>query len=148
MSKTKESPVRASIVIEHVPSPTKKDRSKMVGMKRTRKSRDQIYELQRVYEASRGKPTKEELEQLAVDTGLKLQQVYKWYWDMEKKNDRLQKELVSGDREIRSPQRISRKIMKTQYTDEFGGYSKTWFADGLDAAAEEEEQGFGLDCLA
>lgn len=40
MSKTKESPVRASIVIEHVPSPTKKDRSKMVGMKRTRKSRD------------------------------------------------------------------------------------------------------------
>ena len=61
MSKTKESPVRASIVIEHVPSPTKKDRSKMVGMKRTRKSRDQIYELQRVYEASRGKPTKEEL---------------------------------------------------------------------------------------
>lgn len=104
--------------------------------------------MQRVYEASKGKPTKEELEHLAVDTGLKLQQVYKWYWDMEKKNDRLQNMLTSGDREIRSPQRISRKIMKTQYTDEFGGYSKTWFADGLDGAEEEEEQGFGLDCLA
>ena len=61
MSKTKESPVRVPTIIEHVPSPTKKDRSKMVGMKRTRKSRDQIYELQRVYEASKGKPTKEEL---------------------------------------------------------------------------------------
>ena len=27
--------------------------------------------------------------------------------------------------------RLSRKILKTQYTDEFGGYSKTWFSDGL-----------------
>ena len=28
--------------------------------------------------------------------------------------------------------RLSRKIMKTQYTDEFGGYSKTWFNDGIE----------------
>jgi hypothetical protein len=29
--------------------------------------------------------------------------------------------------------------MKTQYTDEFGGYSKTWFADGLDQVKNSEE---------
>lgn len=32
---------------------------------------------------------------------------------------------------MRSPLRLSRKILKTQYTDEFGGYSKTWFSDGI-----------------
>ena len=72
MSKTKESPIRAPCIIEHIPSPTKKDRSKMIGMKRTRKSRDQIYELQNLYEATNGKPTKEDLEELAMNTGLKL----------------------------------------------------------------------------
>ena len=66
---------------------------------------------------------------------------------MEKKNDRLQKELMNHDKELKSQLRLSRKIMKTQYTDEFGGYSKTWFADGLDAA-EDEDMGGGLDCLA
>ena len=66
---------------------------------------------------------------------------------MEKKNDRLQKELMNQDKELKSPQRLSRKIMKTQYTDEFGGYSKTWFADGLDAA-DDEDMGGGLECLA
>lgn len=75
---------------EKIPAPKgKKDRSQLIGLKRTRKSRDQIYELQRVYEDSKGKPTKEQLADLARGTGLKLQQVYKWYWDMEKKNDRL-----------------------------------------------------------
>lgn len=29
--------------------------------------------------------------------------------------------------------------MKTQYTDEFGGYSKTWFADGLDQVKNDEQ---------
>jgi hypothetical protein len=62
---------------------------------------------------------------------LKLQQVYKWYWDTEKKNDKLQKELRNNDPGVKSPLRISRKILKTQYTDEFGGYSKTWCADGV-----------------
>ena len=65
--------------------------------------------------------------------------------------------------------------MKTQYTDEFGGYSKTWFADGLDQvknseqlfdmpmeeeeaeevivkcvepASKENNQDYGMDCLA
>ena len=66
-----------------------KDRSALVGLKRTRKSRDQIYKLQKCYEDSRGKPTKAQLKQLAKNTGLKLQQVYKWYWDTEKKNDKL-----------------------------------------------------------
>lgn len=78
--------------------------------------------------------------------------------------------LESNDASIRSPQRISRKILKTQYTDEFGGYSKTWFADGLKRAKNNEEmeqdgleideddqmgenaaeptQDFGMDCLA
>lgn len=51
----------------------KKDRSQLIGLKRTRKSRDQIYELQRVYEGSKGKPTKEQLADLATNTGLKLQ---------------------------------------------------------------------------
>ena len=35
-----------------------KDRSALVGLKRTRKSRDQIYKLQKCYEDSKGKPTK------------------------------------------------------------------------------------------
>lgn len=80
---------------------------------------------------------------------------------MEKKNDRLQKELQANtDHEIKSPARMSRKIMKTQYTDEFGGYSKTWFADGLrqceypegvedptpDVIGESAD--YGMDCLA
>jgi len=68
---------------------------------------------------------------LSKEAGLKLQQVYKWYWDTEKKNDKLQKELKDNDPMIESPLRLSRKILKTQYTDEFGGYSKTWFTDGL-----------------
>lgn len=41
--------------------------------------------------------------------------------------------------------------MKTQYTDEFGGYSKTWFADGLATVEAEEDDndfGGGLDSLA
>jgi len=116
-----------------------KDRSALVGLKRTRKSRDQIYQLQKLYEESRGKPTKAQLKFLAKDSGLKLQQVYKWYWDTEKKNNKLQSVLEKDERNIRSPQRISRKIMKTQYTDEFGGYSKTWFADGLDQVKNSEE---------
>lgn len=54
--------------------------------------------------------------------------------------------------------RISRKILKTQYTDEFGGYSKTWFSDGLkemrnnknniDELEEENQGDFGMDYLA
>jgi hypothetical protein len=50
-----------------------KDRSALVGLKRTRKSRDQIYKLQKCYEDSKGNPSKLELKQLAKDTGLKLQ---------------------------------------------------------------------------
>jgi len=42
--------------------------------------------------------------------------------------------------------------MKTQYTDEFGGYSKTWFADGLKQCEDDNDQAgggdFGLDGLA
>ena len=116
-----------------------KDRSALVGLKRTRKSRDQIYQLQKLYEDSKGKPTKAQLKNLAKESGLKLQQVYKWYWDTEKKNNKLQSVLEKDERNIRSPQRISRKIMKTQYTDEFGGYSKTWFADGLDQVKNSEQ---------
>ena len=108
-----------------------KDRSALIGLKRTRKSRDQIYQLQKIYEDANGKPTKASLKNLAKETGLKLQQVYKWYWDTEKKNEKLQKELTANDPDCNSPLRISRKILKTQYTDEFGGYSKTWFTDGL-----------------
>ena len=121
-------------VEEPIKEPVKKipkDRSALIGLKRTRKSRDQIYQLQKVYEDAAGKPTKESLKQLAKDTGLKLQQVYKWYWDTEKKNVQLQKELTDYDPTVSSPLRLSRKILKTQYTDEFGGYSKTWFSDGL-----------------
>ena len=95
---------------------------------------------------------------MAKQTGLKLQQVYKWYWDTEKKNEQLQKEIKENDPEISSPMRISRKILKTQYTDEFGGYSKTWFTDGLkemrnnknniDELEEENQGDFGMDYLA
>lgn len=58
--------------------------------------------------------------------------------------------------------RLSRKILKTQYTDEFGGYSKTWFTDGIndlinqnntdmtadDQSMEEDAQDYGMDGLA
>ena len=49
-----------------------KDRSALVGLKRNRKSRDQIQSLQKCYEDAKGKPTKLQLKQLAKDTGLKL----------------------------------------------------------------------------
>lgn len=94
-----------------------------------------------MYEDAKGKPTKAQLKQLSKDTGLKLQQVYKWYWDTEKKNDKLQQVLMEDDPEVQSPQRISRKILKTQYTDEFGGYSKTWFTDGLTELRNQQENG-------
>ena len=51
---------------------------------------------------------------------------------MEKKNDKLQKEIEKSDPNVQSPIRLSRKVLKTQHTDEFGGYSKTWFNDGLE----------------
>jgi hypothetical protein len=41
---------------------------------------------------------------------------------------------------MRSPLRLSRKILKTQYTDEFGGYSKTWFADGIKDAQDKSTE--------
>lgn len=126
------------IEVEENKAKAPKDRSALVGLKRTRKSRDQIYQLQKLYEDSKGKPTKAQLKNLAKESGLKLQQVYKWYWDTEKKNNKLKSVLEKDERNIRSPQRISRKIMKTQYTDEFGGYSKTWFADGLDQVKNSE----------
>ena len=46
---------------------------------------------------------------------------------------------MEDDPEVKSPQRISRKILKTQYTDEFGGYSKTWFTDGLTELRNQQE---------
>jgi len=67
----------------------KKDRSSLIGTKRTRKSIDQIKQLQALYDSTQGKPSKLQLKQLAKQSGLKLQQVYKWYWDTEKKNERL-----------------------------------------------------------
>jgi len=141
----------------------KKDRSSVIGLKRTRKSRDQICALQQLYDATKGKPTKLQLKTLSKDIGLKLQQVYKWYWDTEKKNQKLQQQINSLAPKVKSPFKLSRKILKTQYTDEFGGYSKTWFTDGLqkmgkkqDAILDEEvddaddnpNNDFGMDCLA
>lgn len=41
---------------------------------------------------------------------------------------------------MRSPLRLSRKILKTQYTDEFGGYSKTWFSDGIKEAQDGDNK--------
>ena len=85
MSSKKKSSEKRQVTVKRVP----KDRSALIGVKRTRKSRDQIYGLQKMYEDSKGKPTKDQLKALAEETGLKLQQVYKWYWDTEKKNDKL-----------------------------------------------------------
>ena len=84
-TKKKESSPKKVVLEDKKP----KDRSALIGLKRTRKSRDQIYQLQKVFEDADGKPTKHQLKQLAKDTGLKLQQVYKWYWDTEKKNNKL-----------------------------------------------------------
>jgi len=66
-----------------------------------------------MYDATHGKPSKAQLKALSKDIGLKLQQVYKWYWDTEKKNDKLQKEISTMDPKCQSPLRLSRKIMKT-----------------------------------
>lgn len=41
--------------------------------------------------------------------------------------------------------RLSRKILKTQYTDEFGGYSKTWFNDGLNEVKNQKEKDLILE---
>ena len=71
---------------ESKPAKVKKDRSSVIGLKRTRKSRDQICALQELYDSTKGKPSKAQLKALSKDIGLKLQQVYKWYWDTEKKN--------------------------------------------------------------
>ena len=109
MSAKKKSSEKKAVAVKRVP----KDRSALIGVKRTRKSRDQICELQKMYEDSKGKPTKAQLKALAEETGLKLQQVYKWYWDTEKKNDKLQKEIRETDPECESPMRLSRKILKT-----------------------------------
>lgn len=75
MSSSQKAAIDILIKEEEVPKSNKKepkDRSALVGLKRTRKSRDQIYKLQKCYEDSKGKPTKVELKQLAKDTGLKL----------------------------------------------------------------------------
>lgn len=141
MSSAKRNAVRPSKKqekIEELPKKNPKDRSALVGLKRNRKSRDQIQALQKCYEDAKGKPTKVQLKQLSKDTGLKLQQVYKWYWDTEKKNEKLQKELINNDPEMKSPLRISKKILKAQYTDEFGGYSKTWFTDGIEKNCKKD----------
>jgi hypothetical protein len=49
-----------------------KDRSALIGVKRTRKSRDQICELIKMYEDTNCKPTRAQLKKLSEDTGLKL----------------------------------------------------------------------------
>jgi len=82
----------------------------LIGTKRTRKSIDQIRALQALYDETCGKPTKAQLKALSKRSGLKLQQVYNWYWDTEKKNDKLQKELTS--QKVSSPVRVSRRILK------------------------------------
>lgn len=69
--------------------------------------------------------------------------------------------MTSSDPTMKSPQRLSRKILKAQYTDEFGGYSKTWFTDGVKDVKKESQdildisddqsyqvQDFGMDGLA
>jgi hypothetical protein len=42
---------------------------------------------------------------------------------------------------------VSRRILKNQYTDEFGGYSKTWFSDGL-KKMKDDQNDFEMDGLA
>jgi hypothetical protein len=62
---------------------------------------DQIRQLQVLFDETGGKPTKIQLKALSKRAGLKLQQVYKWYWDNEKKNDRLEQELTN--QQVKSP---------------------------------------------
>lgn len=75
MSSTKKNTLKISKKQDKVEEASKKgpkDRSALVGLKRNRKSRDQIQALQKCYEDAKGKPTKLQLKQLAKDTGLKL----------------------------------------------------------------------------
>jgi hypothetical protein len=61
----------------------------------------------------------------------------------------LQQELKT--QQVQSPVRISRRILKNQYTDEFGGYSKTWFSDGIKKVRKDsmdENQDIEMDKLA
>ena len=55
-----------------VASKARKDRSALVGTKRTRKSIDQIKALQSLYEETLGKPSKAQLKALSKRSGLKL----------------------------------------------------------------------------
>ena len=43
---------------------------------------------------------------------------------------------------MKSPNRVTRKIMKNQFTDEFGGYSKTWFADKIEHIQNMQQHDF------
>lgn len=72
MPKRIQSAVRSNKKEETQKKKAPKDRSALIGLKRTRKSRDQICRLQKMYEDAKGKPTKAQLKQLAKDTGLKL----------------------------------------------------------------------------
>lgn len=71
--KNSKQTVKKVVVEKEEPKKCPKDRSALVGLKRNRKSRDQIQQLQKCYEDNKGKPTKLQLKQLSKDTGLKLQ---------------------------------------------------------------------------
>lgn len=79
---------------------------------RTRKSQCQKDALWDLYKRLNGKtPSREDIASLSEELNLKENQVYKWFWDTKKK--------VEEDT-------ILARQMGKNYTDEFGGYSKTW----------------------
>ena len=93
--------------------------------KRVRKNRDQIKALQKAHDKCGRDWTKSELKKLAQQLGLSIQQVYKWSWDQVQKKKK-------GD-----DQRSEAKT--SQVTDEFGGYSKSWFIKGGSMAIQEKD---------
>ena len=59
-------------------------------------------------------PSRDDIAGLSEELNLKENQVYKWFWDTKKK--------------VEEDTILARKMGKTpgMFTDEFGGYSKTW----------------------
>ena len=63
------------------------------GQARTRKSRDQISALMKLYAETRGEPNRERIQELSHNLNLTENQVYKWFWDTKQKNEKNYAEL-------------------------------------------------------
>lgn len=62
---------------------------------RTRKSRDQISELMKLYHATKGEPNRNQIQHISEKLVLSENQVYKWFWDTKQKHDKNNADLLA-----------------------------------------------------